>query len=176
MGVLKGPHIELRLYHVTAGEPEKILEQGKLGPFLPLLSLFRKSGERCPNRLPLEAPSLPLATDSWRTTETQRQSVERAHQASELMRARGTPVRLSRGLSREGGTSGGDVFSFRLLAIAGPSLTGPCAPRPPGAPSRRAAATMKKFFQEIKADIKFKSAGPGQKLTESVGLVTGAGP
>ncbi|XP_045687091.1 UBX domain-containing protein 6 isoform X1 [Phyllostomus hastatus] len=27
---------------------------------------------------------------------------------------------------------------------------------------------MKKFFQEIKADIKFKSAGPGQKLTESV--------
>ncbi|XP_060001507.1 UBX domain-containing protein 6 [Lagenorhynchus albirostris] len=28
---------------------------------------------------------------------------------------------------------------------------------------------MKKFFQEIKADVKFKSAGPGQKLTESVG-------
>lgn len=28
---------------------------------------------------------------------------------------------------------------------------------------------MKKFFQEIKADIKFKSAGPGQKLTESAG-------
>uniref|UniRef100_A0A8C6CIN3 PUB domain-containing protein n=1 Tax=Moschus moschiferus TaxID=68415 RepID=A0A8C6CIN3_MOSMO len=28
---------------------------------------------------------------------------------------------------------------------------------------------MKKFFQEIKADIKFKSTGPGQKLTESVG-------
>ncbi|XP_004632810.1 UBX domain-containing protein 6 isoform X1 [Octodon degus] len=28
---------------------------------------------------------------------------------------------------------------------------------------------MKKFFQEIKADIKFKSAGPGQKLTDSVG-------
>uniref|UniRef100_A0A8C6FWV9 UBX domain-containing protein 6 n=1 Tax=Moschus moschiferus TaxID=68415 RepID=A0A8C6FWV9_MOSMO len=28
---------------------------------------------------------------------------------------------------------------------------------------------MKKFFQEIKADIKFKGAGPGQKLTESVG-------
>uniref|UniRef100_A0A8C0PJB7 UBX domain-containing protein 6 n=1 Tax=Canis lupus familiaris TaxID=9615 RepID=A0A8C0PJB7_CANLF len=28
---------------------------------------------------------------------------------------------------------------------------------------------MKKFFQEIKADIKFKSAGPGQKLTGSVG-------
>lgn len=28
---------------------------------------------------------------------------------------------------------------------------------------------MKKFFQEIKADIKFKSAGPGQRLTESVG-------
>uniref|UniRef100_A0A8C9HUF8 UBX domain-containing protein 6 n=1 Tax=Piliocolobus tephrosceles TaxID=591936 RepID=A0A8C9HUF8_9PRIM len=28
---------------------------------------------------------------------------------------------------------------------------------------------MKKFFQEFKADIKFKSAGPGQKLTESVG-------
>ncbi|XP_006896449.1 PREDICTED: UBX domain-containing protein 6 [Elephantulus edwardii] len=28
---------------------------------------------------------------------------------------------------------------------------------------------MKKFFQDIKADIKFKSAGPGQKLTESVG-------
>ncbi|XP_006868987.1 PREDICTED: UBX domain-containing protein 6 [Chrysochloris asiatica] len=26
---------------------------------------------------------------------------------------------------------------------------------------------MKKFFQEIKADIKFKSAGPGQKLTDS---------
>ncbi|XP_055975395.1 UBX domain-containing protein 6 isoform X1 [Sorex fumeus] len=26
---------------------------------------------------------------------------------------------------------------------------------------------MKKFFQEIKADIKFKSAGPGQKLAES---------
>ncbi|KAM6218697.1 UBX domain-containing protein 6 [Rhynchocyon petersi] len=26
---------------------------------------------------------------------------------------------------------------------------------------------MKKFFQEIKTDIKFKSAGPGQKLTES---------
>ncbi|XP_023380045.1 UBX domain-containing protein 6 [Pteropus vampyrus] len=32
---------------------------------------------------------------------------------------------------------------------------------------------MKKFFQEIKSDIKFKSAGPGQKLTESVGCVTG---
>ncbi|XP_036097660.1 UBX domain-containing protein 6 isoform X3 [Molossus molossus] len=28
---------------------------------------------------------------------------------------------------------------------------------------------MKKFFQEIKTDIKFKSAGSGQKLTESVG-------
>ncbi|XP_003460809.1 UBX domain-containing protein 6 isoform X1 [Cavia porcellus] len=28
---------------------------------------------------------------------------------------------------------------------------------------------MKKFFQEIKADIKFKSAGPGQKLTDSSG-------
>nr|8FCT_G Chain G, UBX domain-containing protein 6 [Homo sapiens] len=28
---------------------------------------------------------------------------------------------------------------------------------------------MKKFFQEFKADIKFKSAGPGQKLKESVG-------
>uniref|UniRef100_G3ULK8 UBX domain-containing protein 6 n=1 Tax=Loxodonta africana TaxID=9785 RepID=G3ULK8_LOXAF len=28
---------------------------------------------------------------------------------------------------------------------------------------------MKKFFQEIKADIKFKGAGPGQKLTDSVG-------
>nr|KAF6402828.1 UBX domain protein 6 [Rousettus aegyptiacus] len=28
---------------------------------------------------------------------------------------------------------------------------------------------MKKFFQEIKSDIKFKSAGPGQKLTESAG-------
>ncbi|MBZ3873969.1 UBX domain-containing protein 6 [Sciurus carolinensis] len=28
---------------------------------------------------------------------------------------------------------------------------------------------MKKFFQEIKADIKFKSAGPGQKLTDSAG-------
>ncbi|KAF6307390.1 UBX domain protein 6 [Rhinolophus ferrumequinum] len=28
---------------------------------------------------------------------------------------------------------------------------------------------MKKFFEEIKADIKFKGAGPGQKLTESVG-------
>ncbi|XP_029142251.1 UBX domain-containing protein 6 [Protobothrops mucrosquamatus] len=26
---------------------------------------------------------------------------------------------------------------------------------------------MKKFFQEIKADLKFKTAGPGQKLTES---------
>ena len=33
---------------------------------------------------------------------------------------------------------------------------------------------MKKFFQEIKADVKFKSAGPGQKLMESVGCVTGA--
>jgi hypothetical protein len=31
---------------------------------------------------------------------------------------------------------------------------------------------MKKFFQEIKADIKFKSAGPGQKLTDSAGYVT----
>ncbi|XP_044526994.1 UBX domain-containing protein 6 isoform X1 [Gracilinanus agilis] len=28
---------------------------------------------------------------------------------------------------------------------------------------------MKKFFQEIKADIKFKSAGPGQKLTDPAG-------
>ncbi|XP_027707141.1 UBX domain-containing protein 6 [Vombatus ursinus] len=28
---------------------------------------------------------------------------------------------------------------------------------------------MKKFFQEIKADIKFKSAGPGQKLTDTAG-------
>lgn len=34
---------------------------------------------------------------------------------------------------------------------------------------------MKKFFQEIKADIKFKSAGPGQKLTDSAGCVTRAG-
>ncbi|XP_014441018.1 UBX domain-containing protein 6 [Tupaia chinensis] len=34
---------------------------------------------------------------------------------------------------------------------------------------------MKKFFQEIKADIKFKSAGPGQKLTESVGEKTPRG-
>lgn len=34
---------------------------------------------------------------------------------------------------------------------------------------------MKKFFQEFKADIKFKSAGPGQKLTESVGCVRNAG-
>nr|XP_044991358.1 UBX domain-containing protein 6 isoform X2 [Jaculus jaculus] len=28
---------------------------------------------------------------------------------------------------------------------------------------------MKKFFQDIKTDIKFKSAGPGQKLTDSTG-------
>lgn len=35
---------------------------------------------------------------------------------------------------------------------------------------------MKKFFQEIKADFKFKSAGPGQKLTDSVGCVTVPGP
>lgn len=34
---------------------------------------------------------------------------------------------------------------------------------------------MKKFFQDIKADIKFKSAGPGQKLTDSAGCVTTAG-
>lgn len=25
---------------------------------------------------------------------------------------------------------------------------------------------MRKFFQEIKADLKFKTAGPGQKLSE----------
>lgn len=76
---------------------------------------------------------------------------------------------------REGGTSGGAVFFFRLLAPAGPSRTGPCAPppTPPRPPAAGPAATMKKFFQEIKADIKFKSAGPGQKLTESVGCVTG---
>ncbi|EDL23710.1 UBX domain containing 1, isoform CRA_b [Mus musculus] len=34
---------------------------------------------------------------------------------------------------------------------------------------------MKKFFQEIKADIKFKSAGPGQKLTDSAGEKTTKG-
>ncbi|EDL83666.1 similar to UBX domain containing 1, isoform CRA_c [Rattus norvegicus] len=34
---------------------------------------------------------------------------------------------------------------------------------------------MKKFFQEIKADIKFKSAGPGQKLTDSAGEKTSKG-
>lgn len=46
---------------------------------------------------------------------------------------------------------------------------------PPSGPRRRAAAAMKKFFQEIKADIKFKSAGPGQKLTDSAGCVMPAG-
>lgn len=56
-----------------------------------------------------------------------------------------------------------------MFAPAGPTPTGPCAPRPPRPPAAGPAATMKKFFQEIKADIKFKSAGPGQKLTGSVG-------
>lgn len=50
----------------------------------------------------------------------------------------------------------------------------PLRPPPPAAPAAGPAATMKKFFQEIKADVKFKSAGPGQKLTESVGCVTRA--
>lgn len=38
---------------------------------------------------------------------------------------------------------------------------GGCAPRPGPGP-----AAMRKFFQEIKADLKFKTAGPGQKLSE----------
>lgn len=29
---------------------------------------------------------------------------------------------------------------------------------------------MKKFFEDIKKDIKFKSAGPGKKLTEDTRL------
>lgn len=70
------------------------------------------------------------------------------------------------------------LFPFRLLAAAVPSPPGRCAPRPRRGPRRRArpaaAVAMKKFFQEIKSDIKFKSAGPGQKLTESVGCATGA--
>lgn len=38
---------------------------------------------------------------------------------------------------------------------------GGCAPRLGPGP-----AAMRKFFQEIKADLKFKTAGPGQKLSE----------
>lgn len=31
---------------------------------------------------------------------------------------------------------------------------------------------MKKFFEDIKKDIKFKSAGPGKKLTEASRQIT----
>lgn len=51
----------------------------------------------------------------------------------------------------------------------------PAIPATPRDPPRLPAAAMKKFFQEIKADIKFKSAGPGQKLAESVSCRVEAG-
>ena len=118
---------------------------------------------------------MPLATESRRTTETRPDSAERSLRASKARRSRKRRLTDCHvGCPREGGTSGGPVFSFRLLAPAGPSLTGPCGPLPPRPPAAGPAATMKKFFQEIKADVKFKSAGPGQKLMESVGCVTGA--
>lgn len=81
-------------------------------------------------------------------------------------RPRGAARRLSR---VPGGTSVAEIFSFRwLAAYSSPTR----ALRPPPRGPRRRAAAMKKFFQEIKADIKFKSAGPGQKLTDSAGCVT----
>ena len=130
-----------------------------------------------PPSLPLEAPSLPLATESRRTTETRPENAEWSLWASKTQRSReASCADCHVDCPREGGTSGGAVFFFRLLAPAGPSRTGPCGgppPPPPRPPAAGPAATMKKFFQEIKADIKFKSAGPGQKLTESVGCVTG---
>lgn len=51
-------------------------------------------------------------------------------------------------------SGGGDVGGAEARERRG----GP-APRP-------GAAAMRKFFQEIKADLKFKTAGPGQKLSE----------
>lgn len=35
---------------------------------------------------------------------------------------------------------------------------------------------MRKFFQEIKADLKFKTAGPGQKLSDPSRYGLGEGP
>lgn len=46
-----------------------------------------------------------------------------------------------------------------------PSCSGVLVPVLPFRFSRPSAA-MRKFFQEIKADLKFKTAGPGQKLSE----------
>lgn len=125
------------------------------------------------HHLPLEAPSLP-----WQQNpdEPPRRApkVQSGHFGPTRRRdLRGTLRRLSRGLpSRRRDFRRRGVF-FPVVGSCRPSRTGPCAPYPPRGPQPPGPATMKKFFQRIKADIKFKSAGPGQKLTESAGCVTG---
>lgn len=136
-------------------------------------------GTRCRARghsHPLEASSSPLATEARLTTET-RPTVQSGRRGparrGELERRTGPIVTWAPARR----------WDFRQRGIFFP-VVGSCRPhpdwalrppRPPRPPAAGPAATMKKFFQEIKADIKFKSAGPGQKLTESVGCVTGAG-
>lgn len=45
-----------------------------------------------------------------------------------------------------------------------------------GVGSLPGSVAMRKFFQEIKADLKFRSAGPGQKLSEPARYGVTAGP
>lgn len=171
-GSLECPAIELGLYHVSAGEPGIAREQGLRSlPCHPPGNVV----EGAKHSLQLEARTSPLATESGRTTETRPERSERSPRRGGLERRAGPIVTWAAARRRDFRRR--RVF-FPVVGSHRPSLTGPCDPRPPRPPRPPAAgpaAAMKKFFQEIKSDIKFKSAGPGQKLTESAGCVTGAG-
>lgn len=125
-----------------AGKPGKALAQGQgqdqarwAGPALSVRSSLR--GTR--RSLQREARSSPLATESGKGTETRPEGAEQPPRASEARRAReAPPADCHVGGTLKAGLPGNEVFSFRLLAPAGPTPTGPCAPPPPAAPSRRA--------------------------------------
>lgn len=91
------------------------------------------------HRLQREASSSPLATESGKSTESRPEGAERPPRASEERRAReASPADCHVGDRLKAGLPAAKLFSFRLLAPTGPTPTGPCAPRPPAAPCRRA--------------------------------------
>lgn len=128
--------------------------------------------QRARRSLQPEARSSPLATESGKSAEMLPRGTERPSRASEARRAReAPPADCHVGDLLKAGLPAVRYFLSGCWLLPAPPRLGPAPPppRPPRPPAAGPAATMKKFFQEIKADIKFKSAGPGQKLTESVG-------
>lgn len=166
------PHTELRGAAREGSRAGKRSGPSSAGRSRPLRNTaLGKAVQRGRRSLQPEARSSPLATESGKSAEKRPRGAERPPRASEARRAReASPADCHVGGLLKAGLPAARYFLSGCWLLPAPPRLGPAPPpRPPRPPAAGPAATMKKFFQEIKADIKFKSAGPGQKLTESVG-------